>query len=123
MTAFPQTEVWVRTICLPSISQRRSRTFQGGQIVYRASHFDEIRGAISDFSANSKDPKAAILPTYVSWAGVPFVTQGIFYDGPTPPPGTFSSFTKIPSVTRDLKVRSYTDMILSSRSNSTAGFR
>ena len=70
-----------------------------------------------------QDPKAAIVPAYVSNAGVPSVTQSIFYDGTTPPSGIFDGFTNIPCVSRDLKTRSYVDMISSAKANSAAGLR
>jgi len=35
----------------------------------------------------------------------------MFYDGPTPP-GIFDSFTNIESLSRDLKARPYTDVIM-----------
>ncbi|KAF9648761.1 FAD-binding domain-containing protein [Thelephora ganbajun] len=105
MNTFPQTEVW------------------GGQIMYPFTQFNEVRAAIADFSADSQDPKAAILPSYISYQGNHIINQGIFYDGPNPPPGTFDNFTNILSVSSDLKTRSYVDMILSSPANSTAGLR
>jgi hypothetical protein len=91
--------------------------------VYSSLQFDEVRAAIADFSVHSQDPKAAILPSYLSYAGNQSLGQGIFYDSPTPPPGTFDSFTNIPSVASDLKTRSYLDMILSSQANSSADLR
>ena len=56
----------------------------------------------------------------MSYAGAQTITQGIFYDGPTPPPGTFDNFTNIPSVSSDLRARSYADTILGA---SAAGLR
>jgi len=105
MTAFPQTEVW------------------GGQVTYSQSSFDQVRTAIADFSLYSQDPKAAILPWYVSSAGNRTISHGIFYDGPTPPPGTFDGFTSIPSISSDLKTRSYLDMILSTNIAGAADLR
>jgi predicted ABC-type exoprotein transport system permease subunit len=49
--------------------------------------------------------------------------MGLFYDAPTAPPGLFDSFTNIPSVSSDVKTRSYADMILSFDTSSNAGFR
>jgi len=91
--------------------------------MYFAFSFNQVRTAIADFSVYSQDPKAVILPSYISSAGGQIISQRIFYDGPTPPPGTFDNFTDIPFGLSDLKVRSYVDMILSSDSNSTAGLR
>lgn len=84
---------------------------------------DEVRTAIADFSVSAQDSKAVILPSYISVAGDISINLGVFYDSPTPPPGTFQNFTNVLSISRDLKTRSYLDMILSSSSNSTAGLR
>ena len=92
-------------------------------MLYSSLQFDEVRAAIANFSAYSRDPKAAILPSYISYGGYQNISQGIFYDGPTPPPGTFDNFTNIPSLSSDLKTRSYLDMILSAPANSTGGLR
>jgi len=35
----------------------------------------------------------------------------LFYDGPTPPPGTFDMFTEIKSLTSDQKTRSFSDFV------------
>ena len=91
--------------------------------MYSNSTFDEVRAAIADFSANAQDPKAVILPSYLSYQGTLLINQGFFYDSPNAPLGTFDNFANIPSVSSDLKTRSYVDMILSSSANSTAGFR
>jgi hypothetical protein len=92
--------------------------------VYSVQKFDEVRTAIADFSVYAQDPKAAILPSYSSMVAEGlFITQGIFYDGPTPPLGTFTNFTNILSVSSDLKTRSYADMFLSVDVNITADLR
>lgn len=49
--------------------------------------------------------------------------MGVFYDGPTPPPGTFDNFTKITYLSTDLKTRSYLDMALTAPANFTSGLR
>jgi len=97
--------------------------FQGGGITYLASSFNQVRTAIADFSVYSQDPKAVMIPMYTSQAGSQTIAQLIFYDGPTPPTGTFDNFTNIPSNSSDLKTHSYVDMILSADTNSTAGLR
>lgn len=91
--------------------------------MYPNTTFSQVRSAIADFSANSQDPKAAILPSYISYQGNELVTQGFFYDGPTPPPGTFGGFDNIPTASSDLKTRSYLDLILSAPANSSANLR
>ena len=91
--------------------------------MYPSSTFDQLRTAIADFSVHSEDPKAAIVPSYISYQGSQFITQSIFYDGPTPPPGTFDNFSSIPTILSDLKTRSYLDMVLSAPANTTMGLR
>ena len=85
--------------------------------------FSQVRNAIADFSINSQDPKAVILPSYISYQGSQLVAQGFFYDGPTAPPGTFSGFDNIPTASSDLKTRSYLDMIQSAPANSSGNLR
>ena len=96
---------------------------QGGQITYAAPQFDQVRAAISNFSVYSQDTKAAIMPSYFRYQGNSYVSQGMVYDAPTPPPGIFDNFTTIPVITSGLKTRSYLDMILTGTSNSSAGLR
>jgi len=81
--------------------------------VYSPAQFDQVRAAIADFSVNSRDPKAVIFPLYIGIGKNQNIVQIIVYDGPTPPPGVFDKFTSIPSISSDLKTRSYLDMILS----------
>jgi len=66
---------------------------------------------MADFSVYARDPKAAIMPWYSSDGENQTISQVIFYDGPTPPPGVFDNFTNIPSLSSDLKTSSYADMI------------
>jgi len=83
-------------------------------MTYPIAEFGKLRNALADFSAHSQDTKAVVLATYVSFGGNTIAGQNIFYDGPTPPPGTFDNFTKIPSDSQELKTRSYFEMIASS---------
>jgi hypothetical protein len=53
-------------LCSPA---KRQLLFQGGVIAFPINKTDEFRTAIADFSANSQDPKAAIIPTYASGQG------------------------------------------------------
>lgn len=91
--------------------------------MYSSLQFDQVRAAISNFSVYSQDPKAVILPSYTSYTGVLSLSGEIFYDGPTPPPGTLDNFTNIPTLASDLKTRSYLDMFLSIPSNFTTSIR
>ena len=61
-----------------------------------------------------------MIPSHANGQGIGVI---IFYDSPTAPPGIFDGFTSIPSVSSDLKTRSYLDMVLSFDVSSTANFR
>ncbi|KIJ54865.1 hypothetical protein M422DRAFT_24762 [Sphaerobolus stellatus SS14] len=84
----------------------------GGPIVYLGD-IPAIRQAIVDFNANNNDPKAMILSSYTFTVVTLEVAIYIFYDGPTPPNGTFDAFLSVPAVLEDVKTRSYTDLIQS----------
>ena len=91
--------------------------------MYSSVEFDKLRAAIADFSVYCRDPKAAILPSYFSSGGFQGISHLTFYDGPTPPPGTFDNLTNIPSVASDVKTRSYFDLVSALSTDSTAGLR
>ena len=120
MTAFPQTEVWVRLLLVTVHWQNVNSLFQGGIIAYPANKSDEVRTAIADFSVNAQDPKAGIISSYTNGQGPGTI---VFYDAPTAPPGTFDSFTNITSVFSDLKTRSYLDMFLAPNLNASLDLR
>ena len=84
---------------------------QGGQTVYSPSQIDKVRAAIADFSVYSQDPKAAVILLYARSAGNSLVSPMVFYDAPTPPPGTFDNFTNVPAAFGELKTRPYLDML------------
>ena len=88
--------------------------------MYPSLSFDEVRTAVTDFSVYVQDQKAAIYSQYASNGENQTITQAIFYDGPTPPPGVFENLTNIPSLSSDLKTRSYADVMLTF---DAAGFR
>ena len=60
---------------------------------------------------------------FIGSQGGQIVVQILFYNEPTPPPGTFDNFTNIPSISSDLKTRSYLDMVLSTVASSSPGLR
>ncbi|KAF7763698.1 CAZyme family AA7 [Agaricus bisporus var. burnettii] len=105
LKTFPQTQVW------------------GGLITVTESHIDEINEATADFSANVKDPKAEIITAYNFLLGQPGISQILFYDGPNPPSGIFDKFMDVPFFTRDVKTRSFLDLVQASPSNVTANQR
>ncbi|KAF7327044.1 FAD-binding PCMH-type domain-containing protein [Mycena kentingensis (nom. inval.)] len=83
----------------------------GGLVVYTVPNIDAVAAATTKFSTTVTDPKAAILPSFVSLAGVPVISHIMFYDGPTPPAGIFDDFLAIESVQSDAKTRSFLDFI------------
>ncbi|KAI0030481.1 FAD-binding domain-containing protein [Vararia minispora EC-137] len=89
----------------------------GGLVTITASQFDKLNKAVADFSANSTDKKAAILPTYNSIVTQPGMSLIVFYDGPTPPDGLFDELLAVPHFTNDAKTRSFADLVGSIPSN------
>jgi hypothetical protein len=41
----------------------------------------------------------------------PIITNILFYDGPQPPQGIFDKFLAIPSISSDVKTRSFTSLV------------
>ncbi|KIJ54884.1 hypothetical protein M422DRAFT_152812 [Sphaerobolus stellatus SS14] len=92
----------------------------GGMLVY-IGDIPAIRQAIQDFDANNNDPNALILPSYVYEGGTLVVGIVLFYDGPTPPNGTFDAFLAVPgAVETDVKARSFPDFVQSITQSSPA---
>jgi len=83
----------------------------GGLIINAGTEFDRLNAAIEAFVANVDDPKAQILPSYTYAAGLPIITNILFYDGPQPPHGIFDEFLAIPSISSDVKTRSFTSLV------------
>lgn len=85
----------------------------GGQIVYSEDKFAQLSSIIAAFSSNNLDAKAAILPSFTAVLAdaLSLLVVQIFYDGPSPPPGTFDAFTNVQSISKDLKARTFVDFI------------
>ncbi|KAL0954148.1 hypothetical protein HGRIS_005285 [Hohenbuehelia grisea] len=105
LKTFPQTRVW------------------GGLITYTADQIDKVVDAAAKFSSEVTDPKASMISAFNFLLGQPGVSQLLFYDGPSPPPGVFDDFLKIPHLTKDVKTRSFLSLVTSSPSDATAGTR
>ncbi|KAG6863990.1 hypothetical protein C0991_001309 [Blastosporella zonata] len=103
--AFPQGQVW------------------GGVILFNAQDIPAVTKATGAFSALSTDPKAAMIVTYTVIAGEPGVELTLFYDGPSPPAGTFDDFLVIPYATKDVSTRDFLTLVQSSPSDDTYGMR
>ncbi|EAU84447.2 hypothetical protein CC1G_01443 [Coprinopsis cinerea okayama7 len=105
LKTFPQGRVW------------------GGLTLYGRSQWSRVTEATSAFSFNVTDPKASIIASYQVVAGVPSVGLLAFYDGPTPPPGIFDAFEEIPHLLRNVKTKSFSDLIKSFPADATYGQR
>ncbi|KIJ44595.1 hypothetical protein M422DRAFT_251874 [Sphaerobolus stellatus SS14] len=92
----------------------------GGMLVY-IGDIPAIRQAIQDFDPNNNDPNALILPSDVYEGGTLVAGIVLFYDGPTPPNGTFDAFLAVPgAVKTDVKARSFPDFVQSITQSSPA---
>jgi len=105
LTAFPQGKVW------------------GGALQFSESQIPAITSATAAFASNVKDPKAAIITTYLFFLGEPGVSMLIFYDAPEPPSGMFDDFLLLPATTSDISSRSFLSLYEAPQSNATAGLR
>jgi hypothetical protein len=98
-------------IFLLSASHSNFEQVWGGIRIYLANKMDALYSALHDFTANQKDPKAAIIFTHAQPLGLTTVYMlFFFYDGPTVPAGAFGQFLDIPPTINMCKTRSYTDM-------------
>ncbi|KAJ7833877.1 FAD-binding domain-containing protein [Mycena olivaceomarginata] len=105
LKTFPQGQVW------------------GGLITYTVAQIPDVSAAVARFASSVTDPKAGIIPTYNFLLGQPGISNVIFYDGPTPPPGIFDDFLAIPHLTKDVSTRSFTSLVNSAPANATTGAR
>ncbi|KAJ1022081.1 hypothetical protein NDA18_005315 [Ustilago nuda] len=97
----------------------------GGLRTFTADQVDAVVNATLDFSENSKDPKASVLPTFNFILGQPGVIVLCFYDAPTPAANTFAAFdkTRARTFTDDWKTRSILDLVKSAPSDLQSGQR
>ncbi|KAF9528490.1 hypothetical protein CPB83DRAFT_906772 [Crepidotus variabilis] len=101
LKTFPQTQVW------------------GGVITFVPTELSKVNEAVSFFSSEVKDPRAMINLAYISIMGSIIPAAHIFYDGPTPPTGTFDRFLSISTLTSDVKTRSFLDFFQVGDANAT----
>ncbi|KAI5886885.1 FAD-binding domain-containing protein [Schizophyllum commune H4-8] len=95
----------------------------GGIITYTQDQVDKVSEAVANFSAKVTDPKAAIISAYNFLLGEIGISQLFFYDGPEPPSGIFDELLEIPHFSKDVKARSFVDLVTSNPSNVTGGQR
>ena len=83
----------------------------GGTRIYTADKHAALGAAVADFTANCKDPKAALIPTFefVGAAGLsaPIVIVFFFYDGAKPANNVFAKFDAIPAQADTTGPKSY----------------
>ncbi|KAF7551940.1 hypothetical protein G7Z17_g4659 [Cylindrodendrum hubeiense] len=93
---------------------KQGQVYGGNLIFTRTKKTDaKLLKAVRDFTENNDDDKAAIILT-ANRAGLGLVdiwTMFVFYDGPTPPAGTFDDFTSAGPTLNTLKTRSYADFL------------
>ncbi|KAJ7779754.1 FAD dependent oxidoreductase [Mycena metata] len=96
----------------------------GGFIVYGAAQLPAFTAALANFAANSTDPKGQLISAYSNNAsGEPMVSNLMFYDGPSPPPGVFDEFLAIQNQTASLSTRSFLSLFLAAPQILPAGTR
>ncbi|KAM5546063.1 hypothetical protein V8D89_000189 [Ganoderma adspersum] len=95
----------------------------GGIITITQENLEAVNNATVKFSQKVTDPKAAVLPTYNFLLGAPGVSLLLFYDYPTAPAGIFDDFLAIPYFTKDVKTRTFLDLVGAPPSNATSNTR
>ncbi|PIL28886.1 hypothetical protein GSI_08932 [Ganoderma sinense ZZ0214-1] len=95
----------------------------GGIITITQENLEAVNNATVKFSQTVTDPKAAVLPTYNFLLDAPGVSLLLFYDYPTAPAGIFDDFLAIPYFTKDVKTRTFLDLVGAAPSNATSGTR
>ncbi|CAO1612897.1 unnamed protein product [Parajaminaea phylloscopi] len=95
----------------------------GGLNTYTQDQLAAVVNATATFSNQNKDPKAQVIPAFNFILGQPGVSLLAFYDGPSPPAGTFDMFDQAKTFTKDWKARTFSDLVRSAPANATAGHR
>ncbi|KAK2462603.1 hypothetical protein APHAL10511_005336 [Amanita phalloides] len=119
MRALPQPSIWVY---IPFTQQNTNDSFspKAGTIDYPASSVSDVTKAIIEFSANNNDPKANSAFSYSFVNGQAWI---LYYDCPSPPPGLFDDFLKIPASSNSVHKWFLTDFIKATNLNALTGFR
>lgn len=95
----------------------------GGLNTYTEDQLPAVINATAEFSKKNKDPKAQVIPTFNFVLGAAGVSLLAFYDGPSPPNGTFSMFENAKTFSSDWKARQFGDLVRSAPANATGGMR
>jgi hypothetical protein len=97
----------------------------GGTRIYSADQRRALFSALTNFTANGRDLKAAIIATFQLGGPASAIKLPLFfffYDGPKPPPGVFDEFEAIKSTSSDTDTKSYYAMSQSQGGASLNGF-
>ncbi|KAI0260022.1 FAD-binding domain-containing protein [Gloeopeniophorella convolvens] len=91
----------------------------GGVVLYSPDQVDAVKTAIVNFQERVNDTKAVIGISLAFESPLGISPSAIlFYDGPTPPEGTFDDFLALQSVQSNVSSRSYADFVHSTSSES-----
>ncbi|KAF8267728.1 FAD-binding domain-containing protein [Lactarius quietus] len=82
----------------------------GGSIHYGPDQLAAIKNATAEFSP-VQDTNAALLSLFSYSSGKVISQVILFYNAPQPPSGMFDKFLQIPSQQKDIKTRSYPDLV------------
>ncbi|KAJ7776292.1 FAD dependent oxidoreductase [Mycena metata] len=85
--------------------------FWGGVIAYSSDQTEAVQTAVNRFATTNTDPKAQIIAACNFINGSLQFANIMFYDGATPPNGTFDEFLSIPSVSQNVSTRSFLGML------------
>ncbi|KAH7329642.1 hypothetical protein B0I35DRAFT_448658 [Stachybotrys elegans] len=87
----------------------------GGLRTFSGDKHSELLAAVSRFTGENTDTKAALIPTFnffgILGINIPAIIVFMFYDGPEPPPGVFDELNAIPSLTDGTKQRTMGDLV------------
>ncbi|PGH01861.1 hypothetical protein AJ79_07798 [Helicocarpus griseus UAMH5409] len=85
----------------------------GGNLIIGGDKTNEVLAAVRDFTEYYPDDKAAVIATHdITLVDlVDIWLLFLFYDGETPPPGTFDNFTNIGPILNTAKTQSYSDFV------------
>jgi len=85
----------------------------GGEVFYAPGNFPALFSAVTNFVAHNKDPKAAVIPTFILTGPVNMVnvaTVFFFYDG-AQPSNVFAEFDAIPALSDTRHTQRYPELL------------
>lgn len=101
-----------------------SKTIWGGSRFYLGTDkAQNLTKAVYEFLSNNKDPKAVLIPSFNFYFNTSFFSPLVFYDGPEPPPGTFSMFDGPKPLVDNWGPSTLTEILRQSGANMSAELR